>query len=321
MTGHKPGLRPMPKLSEYVPVVEAACSPEQLKRYGTSWRRACERLGGRRLDEICASDIAALQRQAAKAAADRALSRGGRYAGETAVRAMRLVFRTAVADGLVTAEDNPAARVSIPRRLPSTRRALTAQETTEIIQAVPVRSRDAALDSLLFRLHQETACRRGGALGLRLKDLDTRWCLVRLREKGGTIRWQPISPSLASALAAHALARGARQGSDALLRGTDHLPMAAQHHDALWHRIRSIVPWAGELGVSSHWLRHTTITWVERHFGYGVARAYAGHTDTGSIGTATYVRGLIGEVAQALSALTGQSHPLANSSPMPKTGV
>lgn len=25
--------------------------------------------------------------------------------------------------------------------------------------------------------------------------------------------------------------------------------------------------------ISSHWLRYTTLTWVERHFGYGVARA------------------------------------------------
>ena len=31
-----------------------------------------------------------------------------------------------------------------------------------------------------------------------------------------------------------------------------------------------------------HWIRHTTLTWVERNFGYAVARAYAGHTDGGS---------------------------------------
>jgi hypothetical protein len=29
---------------------------------------------------------------------------------------------------------------------------------------------------------------------------------------------------------------------------------------------------------SAHWLRHTTLTWVERNFGYAVARAYAGHS-------------------------------------------
>jgi integrase/recombinase XerC len=44
-----------------------------------------------------------------------------------------------------------------------------------------------------------------------------------------------------------------------------------------------------------------------------VARAYAGHTDSGSeIGaTATYVRASLAEVATALAALTCEPHPLA----------
>jgi integrase/recombinase XerC len=55
------------------------------------------------------------------------------------------------------------------------------------------------------------------------------------------------------------------------------------------------------------------LTWVERNFGYAVARAYAGHTDGGSDtgATATYVRASLAEVAAALSALTGEPHPLA----------
>ena len=59
--------------------------------------------------------------------------------------------------------------------------------------------------------------------------------------------------------------------------------------------------------------RHTTLTWVERNFGYAVARAYAGHTDRGSDAgaTTTYVRATPSEVATALSALTGEPHPLA----------
>ncbi|WP_203909072.1 hypothetical protein [Rhizocola hellebori] len=52
-----------------------------------------------------------------------------------------------------------------------------------------------------MRLHTETACRRGGALGLRLSDLDITWALVRLAEKGGTLRWQPVTTDLATALA------------------------------------------------------------------------------------------------------------------------
>ena len=62
-----------------------------------------------------------------------------------------------------------------------------------------------------------------------------------------------------------------------------------------------------------HWLRHTTLTWVERNFGYAVARAYAGHSDnTGDAGsTTTYVRATIHEIASALAVLTGEPHPLA----------
>jgi integrase len=41
-----------------------------------------------------------------------------------------------------------------------------------------------------------TACRRGGALALRPKDLDPYQCLILLHEKGGTVRWQPVSPTL-----------------------------------------------------------------------------------------------------------------------------
>ncbi|WP_233601175.1 MULTISPECIES: hypothetical protein [Micromonospora] len=64
--------------------------------------------------------------------------------------------------------------------------------------------------------------------------------------------------------------------------------------------------------ISTHWLRHTTLTWVERTYGHAVARAYAGHTDSGGSGsTATYVRATLQEVAVALAGLTGEDHPLA----------
>jgi integrase/recombinase XerC len=55
------------------------------------------------------------------------------------------------------------------------------------------------------------------------------------------------------------------------------------------------------------------LTWIERNFGYAVAHAYAGHTDSGSEtgATATYVRASLPEVAAALAALTGEPHPLA----------
>ncbi|WP_327083582.1 hypothetical protein [Streptoalloteichus hindustanus] len=63
-------------------------------------------------------------------------------------------------------------------------------------------------------------------------------------------------------------------------------------------------------GISTHWLRHTTLTWVERNAGYAIARAFAGHIDGGDTGsTATYVRASLHEVATALSVLTDEHTP------------
>ncbi len=54
-------------------------------------------------------------------------------------------------------------------------------------------------------------------------------------------------------------------------------------------------PLVAAQGISTHWLRHTTLTWVERHFGYGVARAYAGHTDNTGPATTTYIKASLQE--------------------------
>ena len=57
--------------------------------------------------------------------------------------------------------------------------------------------------------------------------------------------------------------------------------------------------------------RHAILTWVERNFGYAVARAYVPHRQRRrGRATATYVRASLAEVAAALAALTGELHPL-----------
>jgi integrase len=300
----------VPTFGQFQARATAACTRHQASAYVPIWRHASESLGGMPLDQVTTLDLRILQQTAVARAEPRASSRGGRYAGERVVRAMRALFRMAEQDGWIDHRNNPAANLPLPRRKPSTRRGLTGRELAEINAAVPVGSRDPVLDCLLIRLHVETACRRGGALGLRLADLDSRWCLLRLREKGGTLRWQPISPTLATALERHARSRGAAHGRDALLRRLDHQPISPRHYDALWTRIRNQLPWAAAHGISAHWLRHTTITWVERHYGYAIARAYAGHTDTTSAPTATFIRARLTEIAAALSTLTGEPHPL-----------
>jgi integrase/recombinase XerC len=224
---------------------------------------------------------------------------------------LRCLYRRAVADRLIAAGDNPALLVAKPRRLSSTRQAIPGGGLAEINRVAASTGNDPALDTLLLRLHTETACRRGGALALRPVDLDPQQCQIFLREKGGTVRWQPISPTLMGYLQEHGRERGApREGQ--LLRYRGGRPITYRRYDYLWKRIGEHLPWVAAQQISTHWLRHTTLTWVERNFGYGVARAYAGHTDSGGdASTTTYIRASVHEVARALAALVGEPHPLA----------
>ena len=161
----------------------------------------------------------------------------------------------------------------------------------EINEAAATTGDDPELDTLLLRLHTETACRRGGALALRPADLDPDQCLILLREKGETVRWQPVSPTLMGRLAEHGRERHAPPDGQ-LLRYASGRPITSRRYDHLWTRIGRHLPWVRTQQISMHWIRHTTLTWVERNFGYAVARAYAGHTEGGSEtgATSTYVQ-------------------------------
>ena len=186
----------------------------------------------------------------------------------------------------------------------------------QIIETAGSTGNDPVLDLLLLRFHLETAARRGGALALRPRDLDPEQCLVQLREKGGTSRWQPVSPSLMEGLQAHADQRFADEPDDQLLRYRSGKPITYRRYDHLWSRLGAHLPWVATQHVSAHWLRYTTLTWVERNYGQAIARGYAGHADGGSQGvTAIYVRPTLYELALALSKLTGEPHPLAPPEP------
>jgi integrase/recombinase XerC len=222
------------------------------------------------------------------------------------------VYRHAENDGLIDEAHNPARKVAKPRRLAPTRRAVTDERLSEINRIAATTGNDPALDALLLRLHTETACRRGGALPLRPRDLDPTQCLIFLREIAETVRWQPISPTLMTHLQRHAQQRGAPPDGQ-LLRQVNGQPITSRRYDHLWSRMRKHLSWAATQQFSTHWLRHTTLTSVEHNFGYAVARAYAGHSESGqNDGTTTiYTRASLEEIATALAALTGEPHPLA----------
>lgn len=302
---------PMPTVRAYIAQVAGSVPPATLKAYGTYWRRIEEAWGDRLLDEPTPLEIHRLAEEIKARAVVRRNSRGGRTAAEHLVGALRCLYRHAVVDKLIVEADNPAIRVAKPRRLDSTRRALPDDRLAEINHTAGTTGNDPQLDLLLLRLHEESACRRGGALALTPRDLDVEQCLIQLSEKGGTVRWQPVSPTLMRHLVDHGTTRGAGI-DDQLLRYRDGRPITARRYDYLWFRLGQQLPWVARQQVTTHWLRHTTLTWVERHFGYAVARAFAGHTGRSDAGTtSTYVRADLGEVAAAVAALTGEDHPLA----------
>ena len=301
-----------PTFAQYVPVVSAAVSPGTRRVYGSYWKRVVDAWGERRIDEPVPSEIEQLRTQVQANVVARRNARGGRLAAEHLVAALRCLYRRAVADGWIRESDNPAAKVQKPRRLPSTRRAIGDARLAAINEVAASTGDDRNLDTLLIRLHTETACRRGGALALRPRDLDPDQCLIFLREKGGTSRWQPVSPTLMRHLLAHHEQRGGGDRNEVLLRYRDGRPLTYRRYDSLWVRIGQHLRWVHTQQISTHWLRHTTLTWVERAFGHAVAKEYAGHTDSdGNGSTGTYVRASLQEVAAALAALTGEDHPLA----------
>ena len=111
-----------------------------------------------------------------------------------------------------------------PRRLPSTRRAVADRRLAEINHAAATTGDDPELDTLLLRLHTETAGgRRAGAAPAGPRSQQ---CLILLREKGETVRWQPVSPTLMAALLGHAGERHAPPRAAAALpqRPPHHLP-------------------------------------------------------------------------------------------------
>lgn len=301
----------IPTFDEYIPRISQAVTAGTLRVYETYWNRVRESWGTRRINEPTATDIQQLAEQTKGKVVVRRNARGGRVAAEHLISAVRCLYRFAVADGLIAHRNNPAIHVSKPRRLASSRRALLDRQLGDINTVASTTGNDRDLDALLIRLHVETACRRGGALALRPIDLDPDQCLIRLREKGETDRWQPVSPTLMRHLLLHASQRGDADEYGQLLRYRNGQPLTHRRYDRLWERIGQHLPWVATQQISTHWLRYTTLTWVERHYGYAVARAYAGHNTRTDFGTtATYVRADLYEVALALSALTGETHPL-----------
>jgi len=296
----------------FLPSVDAATSPGARDTYRPYWRRLVAEMGDRHLSAVKTSQLRAFANATRVNAVVRANSRHGVSAQENCVGALRAFFRVAVEDGYIT--KNPTEGIEKPRRLPSRRRFFSDEEVAEIYDVTMNGGDDPALDTLLLRFHLETGARRGGALGLRIRDLDESRQCVRLREKNYTERWQPVSRTLLEALTAHAECRGGQRPDDAVFRRLPSrgkavgVPITRRRYNTLVARWGRSIPWVKELGVSIHWCRHHATSCIERIAGLAVARAFAGHTEGREV-TLTYTSASFQEVARAVAIYTGEEHP------------
>ncbi|MBF6302475.1 site-specific integrase [Nocardia amamiensis] len=292
-----------------------AVSALQRESYGTYWTIVRREWEARRLDELEPADIVGLMNRHKANAVVRSNWRGGVGAARNLLHAIRCVYRFAVMEDLIRPSANPAAKVPMPRKTASTRHGLTPEQVADLGRIATRTGNDVELDALILRLHIETACRRDAVLRLRIDELSADDCTALLHHKGGVDAWHPISPTLMRRLTEHFERRG---GSDAaaghrVLRTRSGNPITDRRYDNLHERFHRHLSWAEAKGVTVHWLRHTTLTFVEREFGEAVARRYAAHHDPGATATPIYTKASIVECAEALVAVTGQPHPLARS--------
>jgi len=305
----------VPTVAEFHVTVLALATEGQRRTYANHWRSLVEMYGARLVNSLRKTELEAVTQAAKKNSRTRANSRNGSGAQENCVAALRHFFTKAVDDGLL--RENPALKLVKPKRQASHRRPLKPEEVEQLWTVTVTTGNDPALDALLFRFHLETGARRGGALALRVRDLNRKNQTVLLREKGETERWAPVSSTLLDALEDHTASRGAAAPDDALFRykpskgAAAGRPLTYRRYDNLYARWQAALPWADQVHVSGHWLRHTAVAEVERLAGFGTARKFAGHRDESAATTLTYIRADDEAVAAAAALRSGEAHPLA----------
>lgn len=165
--------------------LEGVASPQTIIWYRAKLGALVAFLGDGEMDGVTTDDLrrwrVALTRQAERYAdhPKRPTASGGLsvWTVHGHLRAVRRLFRWCVDEGL--ASRNPAARLEMPP-LPKGPRRGIAEEDLERMVHVADDARDRAL--LLFLA--STACRVGGAVGLRLDDLDMAHAQATVYEKG-----------------------------------------------------------------------------------------------------------------------------------------
>ena len=297
-----------------------------LRTYETTWRRFEAQHGSKLVTEVSYIDVSGIALEAktsalAKLEARNAkrmakgftpISGNGTIGYNRCLSALAVFFEHAKEQHYITI--NPMHQVTYVRETAAKSRRLTPDEVDELLRVAISGGTDPELDHLFIWTLMETAGRVGGMLNLQLQDLQVKRQMVTLYEKGGVYREQPVTAELAQTLWNFATSRGATQPSDGVFRyslESKHCGRAitSRRVDGLWKRLREELPWVEEKRVSSHALRHTTLSFVDLQNGRSVTRRFAGHKAKET--TDIYAQADDSDVARALVNLFGRPHPEA----------
>jgi integrase len=292
------------------------------RTYETNWRRLEKKYSNLPVSELteemaldfCSDAMAIAKKRHKKIAKGRkeknlpVKDETGHHAYNRALDVFSTVVNYAIKKGAL--DRSPLIDIKRKPISESDRHGLSPEQVEEILHSAISGGNDPILDYLLIWTIVETACRSGGLLRLQVGDIDSKQCLVRFHEKGGKSRKQPVSPELAEALLAFAKSRGSVHSDDPVFRF--HLEgngkgraLTARRFERLWKRLRDEIRWVAEKQVSNHWLRHTTLTWVDRVVSSpAITSKYAGHGP--STVTASYTSARIDEIKQAHSSIFGK---------------
>lgn len=234
----------------------------------------------------------------------------GHHAYNRALDTLSTVIKYALKNGAISI--SPLADIKRKPISETDRHGLSETQVEAIMSTALNGGNDPELDYIMLWTILETACRSGGLLKLQLQDLDQSALLVRFHEKSGKSRKQPVSQALMDSLTYLSRSRGSFEPTDPVFRykpkcdcfskkttsvsttcvhGHPKNPsrtLTTRRFERLWERIGKQLNWVAEKQISNHWLRHTTLTWVERatssssivakYAGHGPATVTAGYT-------------------------------------------
>lgn len=296
------------------------------RTYETTWKRLEEMYGEVPIADLTLVNIKQVALRAQRSARAKgeaknvkrmqngfsAISATGNAGYNRSLCAMSALFNYAVENNLV--ESNIVNHIKKLSEANPKRGKMSPEECDELLQAALQGGNDPVLDHLFLWTLLETGARVGGLLHMQLQDINLTNQTVTLHEKGSTERVQPVSPELAQALYDFAVERDAISPTDSVFRfggnkSGVYRPLTSRHIDTMWARLRKQLPWVEEGNLSSHALRRSILTVVERYTSPSVARRFAGHSQRNV--TEGYTEASDVEVAKAHQLIFGSTHPLA----------